>query len=226
MTVAVAALLLVWSVVVTMDLATFPQGLLSRPLIAGTVGGLITGDPLAGMMAGAVLELYALDVMPVGAARYPDHGAAAVAASAAASLSPGMPPLAAAGLLGLPLAVLGGWTLHLHRRANTRRSAASVAALASGDPRAVSRLHWAGVAGELVRGAVMGSAVLLAVFASMQVEWAALPHLEWASAATAAGAMVAVIGGLVRGAGTLRRGRLVVAGLAIGMLIVIAGGMP
>ena len=121
MTPWLAIALLLWGSVVALDLITVPQGLLSRPLVAATVAGAMAGDVVAGMMAGAVLELYNLEVLPIGAARYPDYGPGAVAAGAAAALIPEAGPLGIAGLIGLPLGLLGGWSVHRHRRHNAVR---------------------------------------------------------------------------------------------------------
>ena len=117
------ACLLGWATLTGLDLVSWPQGLLARPLVAGTVAGLLLGDPLAGLQVGTVLELFALDVLPVGAARYPDYGAAAVAGTLAASAQPSD----AFGLgvgLGLILAVVGGLSMAWHRRLTTRHVAA------------------------------------------------------------------------------------------------------
>ncbi len=216
--------LFVWSVVVTMDLATFPQGLLSRPIVAATVAGVLLGEPMAGITVGMVLELYALDVMPVGASRYPDYGAAAVAAVAAAALpSSGVDPIVAAGLVGLPLAALGGLTLHLHRRLNTAVVAAAADELAAGSSAAVSRLHWSGIGRDLVRGMVLGAIGLGAAAATAQVDASSLPQ-QWLGAATLAGGIVAVLSGLVRGARSPFRGGLVIVGLLIGVVIAAVAG--
>ena len=63
------ALLAAWGTLSGMDLVTFPQGLFSRPLIACAGAGVILGDVSAGLVAGVLLELFALDVLPVGASR-------------------------------------------------------------------------------------------------------------------------------------------------------------
>ena len=84
MTALVLTGLFVWGIVVALDLVSGPQALLSRPLVAGTVAGLIAGDLEAGLRVGMLLELFALDVLPVGASRYPDYGPATVAAVAVA----------------------------------------------------------------------------------------------------------------------------------------------
>ena len=76
------ALLGFWGVLVGLDMTSVAQSMLSRPLVAGTVAGTIVGDPAGGLMMGVLLELFALEVLPVGAARYPDCGLGAVAAVA------------------------------------------------------------------------------------------------------------------------------------------------
>ena len=88
------ALLLGWGTIVGLDVVTAPQSMVSRPLVAGAITGLLVSlvqpdlfqvpPVMTGLMVGAVLELYALDVLPVGAARYPDYGPATVAATYAA----------------------------------------------------------------------------------------------------------------------------------------------
>ncbi len=69
-------LLWVWGTVAGLDLVSVPQFMVARPFIVAVVAGAIVGDPLAGARIGIVLELFALDVLPIGAARYPDYGAA------------------------------------------------------------------------------------------------------------------------------------------------------
>ena len=73
-------LLLAWGTVVAVDLVSVPQALLARPLVAATVAGAIVGDLNAGLAVGLLLELFALDVLPVGASRYPDYGPGTVGA--------------------------------------------------------------------------------------------------------------------------------------------------
>ena len=65
-----------------------PQGLLSRPLVAGTVAGWLAGDVEAGIRMGVLFECFALDVLPIGAVRYPDYGPATVVATALAAGAP------------------------------------------------------------------------------------------------------------------------------------------
>ena len=71
--------LLLWGLLVGLDLTTAPQIGLSRPIVAGAVAGLLVGDVQSGVVLGAVLELFALDFLPVGASKYPDYGIGAIA---------------------------------------------------------------------------------------------------------------------------------------------------
>lgn len=88
-----------------MDDASWPQAMVSRPVVAATAGGWLLGDPAAGFLAGAVLELLTLRHLPFGGARCPDPGPASVVAGAAHAGA------GAGGIAGLLAAVLVGWGL-------------------------------------------------------------------------------------------------------------------
>ena len=66
--------------IVALDASAFGQLMLSRPLVAGALAGLIVGMPLEGALVGAMLEALSLSILPVGAAKYPETGTAAVSA--------------------------------------------------------------------------------------------------------------------------------------------------
>ncbi|HEX7090497.1 MAG TPA: PTS sugar transporter subunit IIC [Longimicrobiales bacterium] len=113
-----------WGGLVGLDAASFPQVMISRPLVAATVAGLIAGRPADGLVLGIVLEAFALLTLPVGAARYPESGTAAVAATAAylAAAPAGVEPalLLAAVVFALAWERVGGGSVHLQRRVNER----------------------------------------------------------------------------------------------------------
>ena len=52
-----------------LDLVSVPQAMTARPLVAGFVGGWLMGHPAVGLVVGVLLELFALETLPVGAAR-------------------------------------------------------------------------------------------------------------------------------------------------------------
>ena len=68
--------------VVGLDVVSFPQAMISRPIVAATLGGAFVGNGTAGVLIGVVLELIALDTLPFGASRYPEWGSAGVAGGA------------------------------------------------------------------------------------------------------------------------------------------------
>ena len=84
--------------------------MISRPLVAGAVAGWLAGDVEAGLRIGVLLELFALDVLPIGAVRYPDYGPATVVAAAFAAGAPWEFGLGLSAGLALVLAAAGGWT--------------------------------------------------------------------------------------------------------------------
>lgn len=95
--------------VVGLDGTSFPQVMVSRPLIAGALTGALFGRPVEGIALGAILEAFSLIILPIGAARYPETGTAAVAAISGyvAAGPPGLDP----GYLALALAFALGWEL-------------------------------------------------------------------------------------------------------------------
>ena len=143
-------LLLLWGTLVGVDLVSVSQIMIARPIVAGTVAGLIVGDPIAGGVVGAILELFALDVLPVGAARYPDYGLGAVAAAATAAGSPGVLGTGIAVLVGLVVAALGEYGMQWVRRANGRDVNRSLRA-AETDARALAALQLRGIGRDAVR---------------------------------------------------------------------------
>lgn len=222
MSVPLALGLLIWGSIVALDLVTVPQGLLSRPLVAATLAGAMAGDVLAGMLAGAVLELYNLEVLPIGASRYPDFGPGAVAAGAAAALIPEAGPLGIAGLVGLPLGVIGGWSMHRHRRDNARRVRAQLAQIDAGDARAIWRVQWEGLWRDAARGFVLSMLGLAVAWGVHLIDWSAVAHREWLDWAVLAGGLSAGLGGALRIAGSGARRRWLAVGLLTGLILAVA----
>ena len=72
--------------VIGLDVVSFPQVMVSRPIVAATIGGAFVGAPVAGLLCGAALECLALEALPVGASRYPEWGSSSVVAGAIAGL--------------------------------------------------------------------------------------------------------------------------------------------
>jgi mannose/fructose/N-acetylgalactosamine-specific phosphotransferase system component IIC len=215
------AALLAWGTLVGLDLVSVAQTMLARPLVAGAITGLMLGDVSAGLRVGALLELFALDVLPVGAARYPDYGPPTVGATALAAGAPWELTLGLAGTIALIGAVLGGWSLQYVRRRNAAAIQRSSAALAAGESRAIRRLQYGGLARDAIRS------LLLTAFALGGAAAAALIPLERATAVALTVVVVgiglaAALGGAVRSAGPGRRRAWLVGGLVVGALLALA----
>jgi len=214
-----ALLLVVWGTLVALDLVSVPQALISRPLVAGTVAGWLVGDVEAGLRVGALLELFALDVLPIGAVWYPDYGPAAVAGTALAAGAPWELGLGLSVGVALVLAVLGGWSLRQVRRWNARAIQRRSAALAAGESGAIRMLQYGGIARDAARGALLtGLGLLLAWAVARGVRLDRETAVGLTLVAIGA-ALAAAASGAVRSAGRGRRLRWLAAGAAVGTLL-------
>ena len=109
--------------IVALDASSFGQLMLSRPLVAGTLAGTLVGMPLEGALIGAMLEALSMSILPVGAARYPETGTAAVAAAGTLGLSGAAatpPALLIILVYGLLWQRAAGWTVVAGRYINER----------------------------------------------------------------------------------------------------------
>jgi len=214
--------LLVWGTLVGVDLVSLPQMMIARPIVAGAVAGAILGDIPTGLRLGVVFELMQYDILPVGAVRYPEYGPATVAAVATAHSSAGVLGLGLGALVGLVTGLAGGLTINILRRVNSRVVHNAAAALESGNPRALLRVHAGGLLRDAARAALVTALGLL-------LAWLARPLL--AGALTVRGALllaVATVAAAIAAgsAGTLRlvgKGPNLVwfaAGLGGGLLVV------
>jgi mannose/fructose/N-acetylgalactosamine-specific phosphotransferase system component IIC len=214
-------LLIVWGTAVALDLVSVPQVMIARPVVAGAVAGLLTGDVEAGLRVGILFELFALDVLPIGAVRYPDYGPATVAATALAAGAPWELGLGISAALGLLLAALGGWSLMMVRRSNARAIQRHAAALAAGESSAIRRLQYGGLVRDAARGAALTVLGLVLAWSIAQ-----FVHLDRRTAVgltlvAIGSALSAIVSGAVRSAGRRTRLKWMLAGLAAGILLVV-----
>jgi mannose/fructose/N-acetylgalactosamine-specific phosphotransferase system component IIC len=91
---------------VAVDGVAAVQSMVSRPLVAGWLAGLVLGEPLLGAEVGLLLELYILVSVPSGGGRFPEGGTAAVVAVAAAAA---VAATAAALAVGVAAGLGTGW---------------------------------------------------------------------------------------------------------------------
>jgi mannose/fructose/N-acetylgalactosamine-specific phosphotransferase system component IIC len=154
-------LVLAWGTLVGLDLVTVSQTMIARPLVAGSVAGVILGDPLSGGIVGTVLELFALDMLPVGASEYPDYGLGAVAGAATVAGAPDVLGIGIAILVALSIAALGGVSMQVVRRLNAADVRTHETAIDRGDPRTVAAVQYRGVARDAARACLVTAIGLL-----------------------------------------------------------------
>ncbi|HEY9449955.1 MAG TPA: PTS sugar transporter subunit IIC, partial [Gemmatimonadaceae bacterium] len=145
-----------------LDVVSFPQAMISRPIVAATLGGALGGDVASGLMVGAVLEMIALEMLPVGASRYPEWGTASVVGGAlAATFSTLSGAWVVAVLASIVTAWVGGWSMHALRRLNGSWARRALPGMEAGAARTVLGLQLRGLTADLVRGAVLTFVALL-----------------------------------------------------------------
>jgi PTS system mannose-specific IIC component len=146
-----------------LDVVSFPQAQISRPLVAATVAGALLGNSVNGMLVGATLELIALETLPVGASRYPEWGSASVIGGALFARfgdhGPGAMPMAV--LAALATAWVGGWTMVMLRRLNGLVARRARPAFDRGSFPAISAVQLFGLTADFVRGALLTLIALL-----------------------------------------------------------------
>jgi PTS system mannose-specific IIC component len=182
--------------VLGLDTVSFPQAMFSRPIVACTVAAAFAGQPMAGLLLGALVESFALETLPVGASRYPEWGAASVIGGTLVARSPawheGTVMLAL--LATLATGWLGGWSMVQLRKANASWAHARQEALRAGERRAVTGLQVHGLVADLLRGAAVTLAagvVLFPVVGWLDTRWHLDPLLTRAVLVSMAGIMAA-----------------------------------
>jgi mannose/fructose/N-acetylgalactosamine-specific phosphotransferase system component IIC len=135
--------------------------MISRPIVAAPLAGLILGDPQSGMLAGALLEIFSLHQLPIGANRHWDTGPAAVAAAAAMQLSAGLIGLVIAVGVGVFVGWVGSWLVHGMRHLNARLVVGETGRRML--PYELTARHFAAMAVDFTRAALLTLTALLAV---------------------------------------------------------------
>ncbi len=148
-----------------LDTVSFPQAMISRPLVSATLGGALVGAPAHGLLIGAVLELIALETLPVGASRYPEWGSASVVAGAIyGRAGTGVVGALVVAVLGaLLFAWLGGWSMVTLRQHNAVVARRRRAALEAGSRGAVLDVQLAGLTGDFARALLVSAVAYLAL---------------------------------------------------------------
>ena len=111
---------------------------------------------------GRLLEMMALETLPVGASRYPEWGSASVVGGALYVTRRGdaTSALLFAMLGAMITAWVGGWSMYALRRLNGRWTKRALPALEAGNARVVTWLQMRGLGADLVRGFVLTALAL------------------------------------------------------------------
>jgi PTS system mannose-specific IIC component len=179
-----------------LDVVSFPQAMISRPLVAATAAGAFLGHVEAGLLIGVVLELIALDTLPFGASRYPEWGSAGVVGGALfAEQAPGLPGALAASLLAALLtASISAWSMVVLRRMIGARLQRSRDSIEAGSRKALMSVHLGGMSLDLVRGAIVTTIAML-IFAPLVRAIVAV----WGSESAPSRAVVVIVAAIVAG---------------------------
>jgi mannose/fructose/N-acetylgalactosamine-specific phosphotransferase system component IIC len=179
-----------------LDVVSFPQAMVSRPIVAATLAGAFIGHPPAGLLIGVVLELIALDTLPFGASRYPEWGSAGVVGGALfAAQPPGMPGALPASLLAALLtASVSGWSMVVLRRVIAGRLERTRDAIEAGSRNALFSLHLSGMTLDMLRAALV-TMVGMIIFSPLVRAIVAI----WGSESAPSRAVVVVIAAIVAG---------------------------
>ncbi len=201
---------------VGMDAVSWPQVMISRPLVSATIGGLLLGNPAAGMLVGAVLELYAMRHPPLGASRYPDTGPAGLVAGAAFAAVGGqaLGALLLALAIGWALGWIGAVTVHVRRRLN-ERIMSPVSELAA-DPDLLERRHRIAIGLDALRGGVLVASFLIPAVLATSLGVGTGPS------AVGGYALVALVLGIAASAGSAAR--VSAFGISGWPLLLVGGG--
>ena len=196
MSVAEALPLALLGALLGLDVVSFPQAMVSRPIVAATLAGAFIGHPPAGLLIGVVLELIALDTLPFGASRYPEWGSAGVVGGALfAAQPPGMPGALPASLLAALLtASISGWSMVVLRRTIATRLERTRDFIEAGSRGALLGLHLSGMTMDLLRGALV-TTLGMVIFSPLVRAIVAI----WGSESATSRAVVVVIAAIVAG---------------------------
>lgn len=151
--------------VLTVDAVTVGQFMLSRPLVAGGLAGLVLGDLPTGLLIGALLEVYLLVVVPSGGGRYPESGPAVVVGVAASAWTTGDAGIA----FGVATALLLGYVFSLTQGVQRHLNERWVPDLSTGrvEVGLVTRGHLLAILVDFARGVVVSAVALVAVQAAV-----------------------------------------------------------
>ncbi|MDQ2768129.1 MAG: PTS sugar transporter subunit IIC [Gemmatimonadota bacterium] len=179
-----------------LDVVSFPQAMWSRPVVASTIAGTLGGSASDGLLAGVLLEMMALETLPVGASRYPEWGTASVVGGAlyVSRVGDATSALLFAMLGAMITAWVGGWSMYALRRLNGRWTKQTLPQLEVGNASVVTWLQMRGIAADLFRGFAL-TALALALLVPLTTVAVANGHCDSATIRAVLVAVAASIAG-------------------------------
>jgi PTS system mannose-specific IIC component len=140
-----------------LDVVSFPQAMISRPLVAATLAGALVGHSPSGLLIGAALELIALETLPFGAAKYPEWGSAATVGGALFAGHPSHPPgaMTMAVIAAIATGWIGAWTMYQLRKLNASGANRHRHGVDAGARGTIIGLQLTGMSLDMLRGALL-----------------------------------------------------------------------
>lgn len=214
--------------VLGLDVVSFPQAQISRPIVAATLAGAMLGNAGQGLLIGVALELIALETLPFGASRYPEWASASVVAGVLFAGQQGAQAgaMTAAVVAALATAWVGGGSMVVVRKLNGRWARQRLKALDRGERQTVMGLQVAGMSVDFVRGFLLTLVGIITLRPVMQASlelWTLNPTI---SRAVVVGVAVMVAAGATWKLFHTTPGArwLFLGGLAAGLGIAFVGG--
>jgi PTS system mannose-specific IIC component len=138
------------AIVCGLDRVAALQFMLSRPIVAGPLTGLVLGEPLVGLQVGMLVELLWLGRLPVGASIPPDDTQIAIGGTflsimfATPAISTPVTIICCL-LIAIPLAKSGQFFDRMARQANNLLVKRAEQNVLTGDLDSIDRLHLVGI---------------------------------------------------------------------------------
>ncbi len=215
---------------VALDTTAGPQVMISQPIVAGPVLGLLLGELETGLLVGTMLELIWIGTVPAGASRFFDSNMAAVAATGATiwamqrcGIARPSAVLLSLGVV-LPIGFLGSRMTVGVRKLNGRLIRKADVAARSGRAFRISLYHGYGAGFSFIRGACLS--LLGTVTGGLLVSALAglLPPVREDRSAILLIARIGLGGAVcLKRFGTKRLAPWIALGLSIGMLVRFLG---
>ncbi len=151
------------------------QAMISRPIVAAPLIGLILGDPYTGLIAGAFVELFWIDRLPIGAYTPPDDTVVAILITASSIESARLLGGPSQGLIAFAVLVIVPFGILAQRlelwlwKGNEDLVEEALGDAAKGDTGAIARRHWTAI----LKAYLLSVAFILIAMAAL------IPAMTW-----------------------------------------------